>query len=188
MIYAILFISFIGVGFFGFGGPEAILSMLAHLATEEHNWLTQSQFADLLIVSRFVPGEASLNAATLSGYAASLSEYGMASSMGASLAAMVGLALPSYVWAELTYHLRIPTTWHDGLTHALALLKQAIPGLIGGAAIILASADNIGTLQSPWHLGISLFIMLFVVIGNVVFRINAAALLFLSALAGIMLL
>ena len=162
------------------------LSIQMYENDETHYLTTQAEYS--AAAADVMQAEAALNAATLSGYAASLTEYGMASSMGASLAAMVGLALPSYVWAELTYHLRIPSTWHDGMTYALALLKQAIPGLIGGAAIILASADNIGTPESPWHLGISLFIMLFAAIGNIVFRINAAALLILSALAGIMLL
>ncbi len=188
MIYALLIFSFLCVGFFGFGGPEAVLATINHLTIEENHWLTPTQFADLLIVSRFVPGETALNAATLSGYAATLNEYGLATSLGASLAAMIGLAAPSYIWAELTHRLRIPKAYREGFAHGIALIKSATPGLIGAIAIILCTQENIGSPEHAWHLGVSLFIILFTLIGNVVFRINAAALLVLSALAGILLL
>lgn len=188
MIYLVLILSFIGIGFFGFGGPEAILCFLYDIVVAENGWLTPQQFADLLIVSKTIPGETSVNAATLTGYAATLNDCGLFASIGASMAAMTGLATPAYVWAELTHRLRIPQQYKEGLTDAIALLRMAIPGLIGAIVVSLVSAGNIGTTETPWQLGISVFIMTFVIIGNLVFRINALTLLLLSAVAGILLL
>lgn len=188
MIYLVLALSFFSIGFFGFGGPEAILSMVEHLVVEKYEWLNSEQFADLLIVSRVVPGETTVNAATLCGYATTISNYGWSASLGASVAAMLGLALPAYIWTELAYRLRIPTAYQSGISTAILLLQKAIPGFIGAVAIVLCTPENIGTPEDAWHYGISIFLFVATFIGNLYFRINAVVLLLLCAIAGIALL
>lgn len=188
MIYIVLALSFFCVGFFGFGGPEAVLCLVEDVVVKENAWLTTEQFADLLIVSRAVPGECAVNAATLSGYAATMSTYGTSAALGASLAAMIGLALPAFVWSELIYRLRIPKAYKEGVDYGLLLLRRAIPGFIGAVVISLCTPEITGTPETPWHYGISLFLIVATFIGNLIFKINPLLLLLLSAIAGIALL
>lgn len=188
MIYFLLFFGFFSVGFFCYGGPEAVLSMAEYIAVEQNGWLTHEQFADLIIVSRFVPGEAVVNSATLSGYIATYQAWGWFAALGAAFIAVLGLATPSFVWAELVYRLRIPEDYHQGVRCALNLLTVTVPGFILGIAFSLCTPQNVGSTESAWQLGISLFLGLATCIGYLKFRINPSILLLLCGLAGIILL
>lgn len=188
MIYFLLFFGFFGVGFFCFGGPEAILTMVEHVAVEQNGWLTHEQFADLLIVSRFVPGEAAVNGATLTGYVATYHTWGWFAALCASLIAVLGLATPAFIWSELVYRLRIPEEYQQGVTCVLNLLQASIPGFILGLAFSLCTPQNVGSAENAWQLGISLFLGVATLIGYLKFKINPSVMLLLSALAGIILL
>ena len=47
MIYLQLFLSFLKIGLFGFGGGLAIFSLIQH-EIEVHGWMTQEEFVDIL--------------------------------------------------------------------------------------------------------------------------------------------
>lgn len=188
MTYLLLFIGFLLVGFLGFGGPEAVLAFVAHWVVEECGWMTYTQFADLLLVSRMVPGETAVNAATLSGYLAVYNNLGLGVALGASSAALFGLAMPSFVWTEIATRITISKEYQPIVDSVFDFLKVVVPGLIGGVAISLCIPENIGESNYPWHLGVSAFLFLFTVIGMSVFRLNPVFLLLLSGLAGMLLL
>ena len=188
MIYLLLFVSFLFVGFFGFGGPDAVLSALEHLLVVRCGWMTHTQFADLMIISRFVPGETAVNAATLSGYLAAFNDLGFFAALGASFAALLGLATPSFVWAEIAARVTISREYRPVVDSIFDFLRIVVPGLIGGVAISLCTPDNIGNLGSPWQLGISIFLFLFTIIGMSVYRFNPLFLLLLGGIAGLLLL
>ena len=188
MTYFFLFISFLFVGFFGFGGPDAVLSMVEHVVVVECGWMTHTQFADLLIVSRMVPGETAVNAATLSGYMAVFNNLGFFTAIGASLAALLGLATPSFVWSEIAERITIPKEYRPVVESVFDFLRVIVPGLIGGVAISLCRPEIIGDFTSPWQLGVSAFLCLFTIIGMTVFRFNSIFLILLSGVAGMLLL
>jgi chromate transporter len=188
MTYLILFIGFFFVGFFGFGGPDAVLAMVEHLVVVQTGWLTHEQFVDLLIVSKAVPGETAVNAATLSGYAAVISNLGFFTAIGASTAAMLGLAMPSFVWTELAARITIPKEYQPITESIIDFLRVVVPGLIGGVALSLCTPEIIGSLDTPWHLGISAFLCLFTIVGMTAFRFNPVFLILLSGVAGMLLL
>ena len=188
MTYLLLFISFLFVGFFGFGGPDAVVAMVEHWVVEECGWMTHMQFADLLLISRMVPGETAVNAATLSGYLAVMNDLGFGAAVGASATALLGLAMPSYVWAELAARVTIPKEYQPIMESVFDFLKVVVPGLIGGVAISLCTPENIGDVTTPWQLGVSIFLFLFTVIGMSVYRFNAVFLILLSGVAGMLLL
>ncbi len=68
MIYLQLFLSYLKIGFFGFGGGYAMLSLIQNEIVEQREWLTASQFADIVAVSQITPGPIAINSATYIGY------------------------------------------------------------------------------------------------------------------------
>ena len=68
MILLELFISYLKIGFFGFGGGYAMLSLIQNEVVVRHGWITAAQFTDIVAVSQITPGPIAINSATYIGY------------------------------------------------------------------------------------------------------------------------
>ena len=66
MIYIKLFLTFLKIGFVGFGGGMAILPLI-YQGVSKFVPLTQADFADLFGISPATPGPIAINAATFVG-------------------------------------------------------------------------------------------------------------------------
>ena len=133
MLYLQLFISFLKIGLFGFGGGLAILSLIQH-EVESHGWMTQEQFVDIVAVSQVTPGPIGINCATYVGYTATSSVWG-------SLLATTAIIIPSlvimllickayfYISARFQHNIYFIRTMHT--------LRLSVLGLIGAAALAL---------------------------------------------------
>lgn len=62
-----LFIVFIQVGLFSFGGGYAALPIIQNQLTNVHQWMTTLEFSDVVTLSQMTPGPLSINAATFVG-------------------------------------------------------------------------------------------------------------------------
>ena len=51
MIYLQLFLSFLQVGMFSFGGGYAALPLIQGQVVKTHSWLSMSEFTDLITIS-----------------------------------------------------------------------------------------------------------------------------------------
>ena len=51
MIFWELFVSYLKIGFFGFGGGYAMLSLIQNEVVVQHAWMTNAEFADIVAVS-----------------------------------------------------------------------------------------------------------------------------------------
>ena len=67
MIYLYLFVSFLQVGMFSFGGGYAAMPLIQEQVVTIHHWLNISEFTDLVTISQMTPGPISINAATFVG-------------------------------------------------------------------------------------------------------------------------
>ena len=133
MLYLQLFISFLKIGLFGFGGGLAILSLIQH-EVESHGWMTQEQFVDIVAVSQVTPGPIGINCATYVGYTATNSVWG-------SMLATIAIIIPSlvimllickayfYISARFQHNIYFIRTMHT--------LRLSVLGLIGAAALAL---------------------------------------------------
>ncbi|MFR9603685.1 MAG: chromate transporter [Rikenellaceae bacterium] len=68
MILLQLFLSYLKIGFFGFGGGYAMLSLLQNEIVMQNQWLTNAQLADIIAISQMTPGPIAINSATYVGY------------------------------------------------------------------------------------------------------------------------
>ena len=133
MLYLQLFISFLKIGLFGFGGGLAILSLIQH-EVESHGWMTQEEFVDIVAVSQVTPGPIGINCATYVGYTATNSVWG-------SLLATTAIIIPSlvimllickayfYISARFQHNIYFIRTMHT--------LRLSVLGLISAAALAL---------------------------------------------------
>ena len=67
MIYLQLFLSFLQIGMFSFGGGYAAMPFIQDQVVNLHHWLSLSEFTDLITISQMTPGPIAVNSATFVG-------------------------------------------------------------------------------------------------------------------------
>ena len=133
MIYLQLFLSFLKIGLFGFGGGLAIFSLIQH-EVEQYGWMTQEEFVDILAISQVTPGPIGINCATYVGYTATGNVWG-------SLLATTAIVIPSLVimLSICKVYFVISSRFQHNIyfTRTMHMLRLSVLGLIGAAALLL---------------------------------------------------
>lgn len=133
MIYLQLFLSFLKIGLFGFGGGLAIFSLIQH-EVEVHGWMTQEELVDILAVSQVTPGPIGINCATYVGYTTTGNIWG-------SILATSAIIIPSLI-IMLTLckvYFVISTRFQRNIyfTRSMHMLRLSVIGMIAAAALLL---------------------------------------------------
>ena len=68
MVLLELFIAFLRISFFAFGGAESFLPLIEREVVQNHHWLDKPEFMEVLGIVRVVPGAVSIKFATYTGY------------------------------------------------------------------------------------------------------------------------
>lgn len=133
MIYLQLFLSFLQIGCFSFGGGYAAMPLIQEQVVIRHQWLTMSSFADLVTIAEMTPGPIAVNAATFVGTQ-------IAGPAGAIIAT-IGCILPSCVFVTLLAYIYTKYRSLSVLQGTLASLRPAVVAMIAKAGVtILISA------------------------------------------------
>ncbi len=133
MIYLQLFLSFLQIGLFSFGGGYAAMPLIQGQVVTAHGWLTMSEFTDLITISQMTPGPIAINSATFVGI--------KIAGVPGALAATIGCILPSCVIVTLIAWLYLKYRNMDTLQSILSSLRPAVVAMIASAGVsILISA------------------------------------------------
>ena len=137
MLYLQLFISFFQIGLFGFGGGLAILSLI-QMEVEQHGWMSQQEFVDIVAVSQVTPGPIGINCATYVGYTTA--------GFWGSVLATTAIVLPSliimlsickaYFWLSRRFR------GNPYFEQTLRMLRFTVIGLVASAAVMLIKPTN----------------------------------------------
>jgi len=187
MIFLQLFIVFTKIGAFNFGGGYAMLSLIHNEVVEKNQWLTSSEFTDIVAISQSTPGPIGINCATYTGYTAVINEGypEWMAVLGAVLASLSVLWVPFLLMLTISKIL-LKYSKTQVVGNIFSLLRPAIVGLIAAAAILLMSADNFGSpSQSTFQFIVSIIIFLFAFIGTRLYRIHPILMIILAGLAGL---
>ena len=185
LIYLFLLLSFTQVTLFGLGGDPAAQALLEHETLTLHKWLTPDQLTDLMTMSRCLPGGSIFNTAVLTGYTATVGAFGNWGGVAGSLVSALGLIWPAVLWAECAERLRKNEKIQLHIDCILVLLRPLVPGLIAAAALLLMNTENFGSpTESPWQLGVSIFLFLAALIGMGIYKIHAGIMILLCGIAG----
>ncbi len=84
-----LFLTFMKIGFFTFGGGYAMIPIIEDTCVEKKKWLSHDDMMNIAVIAESTPGPMAINCATFTGYR-------QAGFFG-SLAATAGIILPSFL-------------------------------------------------------------------------------------------
>ena len=180
MIFLDLFLTFLKIGAFTFGGGYAMLPLIQD-AVIEKGWLLEEDIVNIIAVADSTPGPFAINISTYVG-----------SEMGGILGAFcstMGVVLPSFIIILLVAH------WYEQFKSSkivsglMSGLKPAVIGLIGAAVLSIGK-----TVFSSFEISMEIFtnpefwvsVGTVIVMGILAFRkVHPIAIICMSAVIGI---
>ena len=189
VLFLLLFYTFFKIGLFGFGGGYAMLSMIQGEVVTKYQWLTTSQFTDIVAISQMTPGPIGINSATYVGYSAVVNAgYSPAIGVLGSAMATFAVVLPSFILMFTMTKILIKYRETDLVDTMFSLLRPTVVGLIAAAALILMTPENFSTPSiNPWQFYISIFLFVAAFVGTQFFKINPIKMIIVCATAGFIL-
>jgi len=135
MIYLELFLTFLQIGAFSFGGGYGMLSLIREKVLM-HGWLAEEELLNMIAVAESTPGPIAVNMATFIGSA----QGGI---IGAVLATL-GVVLPSFILILIIAALIRDLLKYAGVKAFLGGIRPCIVGLILATAITMFMSKTIG--------------------------------------------
>lgn len=135
-----LFLSFLKIGAFTFGGGWAMISIVERELVDKRNWLPREEFLDLLAVAQALPGILAVNMAAIMGDR-------LAGSKGASLSAFATI-LPSFlIILAIAIFLTPDAIKHNATLSSIFMgIRPCVVALIIAPVITSAKAAKL-----TWH-------------------------------------
>lgn len=128
---------------FTIGGGYAMLSLIQNEVVTVHGWIDDTTFTDIVAISQMTPGPIGINSATYIGYQV-LANSGASEfvSILGSFTATFAVVLPSFIIVLMLC--KVYDRWKDHYIFQGVMngLKPATLGLIGTAALSLATPEN----------------------------------------------
>ena len=158
-IFLELFLTFMRIGVFTFGGGYAMISMIEDICVERKQWITHEEMMDITVIAESTPGPIAINCATYVGY----NKGGLWGSIVATLA----MVIPSFVIIYLVStvldnFLLIPVVanafrgikigvgiliFRVALTMLQKMQKKPFPRIIAGCAFAVMIVVNLFSLR-----------------------------------------
>jgi chromate transporter len=137
VIYLHLFLSYLKIGFFGFGGGYAMLSLVSSEVVARRGWLDGETFADIVALSQMTPGPIGINSATYVGYTVTGSVWG-------AMVATVAVCLPALTVMILVAKFYARVRDNRYVSGAVWGMQPVIVGMVAAAALLLATPAAFG--------------------------------------------
>lgn len=128
MIYLELFLTFLQIGAFSFGGGYGMISLVREKVLE-YGWLTEEELLNMIAVSESTPGPIAVNMATFVGS----SQGGILGSFLATL----GVILPSFFIILMIAALMQNLLKYAGVKAFLGCIRPCVVGLILATALTM---------------------------------------------------
>lgn len=151
MIYLQLFLSYLQIGAFSFGGGYAAMSLIQAQVVEKYHWLTMREFTDLVTIAEMTPGPIAVNSATFVGTR-------MAGIAGA-IAATLGCILPSCVIVTLLAKIYMKYQNAQVMKDILSTLRPVVVSMIAVAGIRILGSVFFSSANVLQIRGILLFVI-----------------------------
>ncbi len=149
MIYLQLFYTFFKIGLFGFGGGYGMLSLIQNEVVENHQWISVSEFTDIVAVSQMTPGPIGINSATYVGYTSVINEgYSQTDAVFGSLLSSFAVVLPSFILMLMISVFLMKYKNHPLVQTVLCWLRPVVVGLLAAATLLLLNVENFGRFET----------------------------------------
>lgn len=120
-----LFLTFLKIGLFTFGGGYAMISIIEDNCVDKKRWITHEEMMDITVIAESTPGPIAINCATFVGYK-------IAGILGA-IAATFGVVIPSFTIIFLI------STFLDNFLE-ITVIANAFMGIKVGVGILIFNA------------------------------------------------
>ena len=166
-----LFLTFLKIGAFTFGGGYAMIPLIQREAGERRGWITEDELVEITAISESTPGPIAVNTATFTGY--------QVCGVPGALLATVGVVLPAFAVIILVSS---ALSFFSGNQ----IVKYAFMGVRAGVLALIVKAVVRMYRQCPKNT-LSYVIMAGVFIAAGVLNVSALLLILLCALLGLFL-
>ena len=95
-----LFVTFMKIGGFTLGGGAAMIPLMEQQVVTRHQWLTHSEFMDIMAVSQATPGVFAVNMASHIGYKVGGIRSGIIASLGVVFPSLVIILLIAIIFSR----------------------------------------------------------------------------------------
>ena len=169
----VLFITFLKIGLFTFGGGYSMIPIIQKEVCEKKKWINDIELLEILAISESTPGPIAVNTSTFVGYK-------VAGFLGA-LFSLLGLMTPSFVI------LLIISTFYEKFL-SFDLVYKAFQGLKIGVIVLLFNAFNkLRKIIKITPIGLVLFVLtLGIILTDTIFNLNIPSLTLIIIVAGLM--
>ncbi|WP_270468337.1 chromate transporter [Catenibacterium mitsuokai] len=137
MIYIQLFLSFLQIGAFSFGGGYAAMPLIQSQIVDLHHWLDFKEFTDLITISQMTPGPIAINSATFVGT--------KIAGIPGAIAATLGCILPSCILVTIIAYFYLKYRHLRFLQNILNYLRPAVVALIATAGVTIMISALFGS-------------------------------------------
>lgn len=183
MIFLRLFLTFLKIGVFSFGGGLATIALIQHDVVEKQGWLTSQEFTDIVATSQITPGPVGINTATYTGYTAIVnagySEW--MGVLGAFIASFSVILIPVILMLIVSKFL-LKHKDNRIIATTMSVLRLAVVGLVAAAALLLVTPETFGNVSPQLWISIGIFAAVFVV--SLKFKTSPILLILLSGVVG----
>ncbi len=176
MIYLQLILTYLKIGFLGFGGGYAMLSFIYYEVVTRHGWISGAELADIIAISQMTPGPIAINSATYIG-------YNVAGLWGAVLAT-VAVCTPAMTLMILVTKYFIKLRGNRYVEGVVRALRPVVVGMIGAAGytLIFPPEESAGSFIDGWSW--ALFAAAFVATASR--RVSLILIIVVSAVLGVL--
>lgn len=122
-----LLISFLKIGAFSFGGGYAALPLIQNEVVNIHQWISMTEFTNLVTISQMTPGPIAINTATFVGM--------KVSGVLGAIVTTLGCVLPSCIIVTMLAWLYLKYRQLDTLQCVLKTLRPAVVAMIAAAGV-----------------------------------------------------
>ena len=150
MILLKLFLSFLQIGAFSFGGGYAAMPLIQAQVVIKYGWLTMEEFTNLITIAEMTPGPIAVNSATFVGT--------KIAGVPGALVATMGCILPSCIIVTLIASLYLKYRNLSLMQGILRSLRPAVVAMIASAGISIlitafwGSSAAIALADTNWDL------------------------------------
>lgn len=164
-----LFLTFLKIGAFSFGGGYAVLALIQEEVVENAAWISPEKFIDIVAIAEMTPGPIAVNSSTFVGY---------------KVAAVVGSAIATFavVLVPITITLLV-SVYYNKFKHLKQVnwvIRGIRPAVMG---IIAAACINIGAASIVDIKGIVIAVLVF--LGVYKLKINPIIAILISGVLGV---
>ena len=153
-----LFLTFMKIGAFTFGGGYAMIPLIQREVVEEKKWINESELMDMIAIAESTPGPIAINSATFVGHHVGGFRGAFCATLGVILPSFAIIAAISYVLQQFERLRAVKYAFMGIRAGVLALIlkafwnmarqipKKAISCCIAAAAFVLAALLKLNVL------------------------------------------